>query len=255
MLSLQSFSPFPEMRFSLTKFRGLTLAAALLALAATLTLGGCGQAPIPEPTAQTQPVESTSPPPTTPLIADATPASRPSPSPTPESRPTSVPSPSPTSTPSPTTTSTSTPSPTTTPRTPTPVAITATPTPTTATPAPTASPTPAPTPSYRRPLTPTSKSSPSCPRTAFPPSWILLSSTPPKRGNSTWPTNPSSAYQLTASTRPTPFPTSVPEKSSTTNWEAWPLRPPGDPSALRAWSLPATSVAKPSPLAYPASSS
>ena len=138
--------PSPEMRFSLTKFRGLTLAAALLALAATLTLGGCGQAPIPEPIAQTQPVESTSPPPTTPLIADATPASRPSPSPTPESRPTSVPSPSPTSTPSPTTTSTSTPSPTTTPRTPTPVAITATPTPTTTTPAPTASPTTPPPP-------------------------------------------------------------------------------------------------------------
>ena len=125
----------------MTNFRGITLAAALLALASTLTLGGCGQAPTPEPTAQMQPIESTSPPLATPSIADATPA--PSPSPTADRRPTSVPSPSPTS--SPTTTSTSTPSPTTAPRTPTPAATTATPKPITQTTTP--APTPAATPS------------------------------------------------------------------------------------------------------------
>ena len=116
MLSLSNIQPLsPEMRFSLTNFRGITLPAALLALAATLTLSGCGQAPTPEPIAQTQPVESTSPPPATPSIADATPASPTKPIPNPRKPPHVGAVAFPHFHPSPTTTSTSTPSPTTTP--------------------------------------------------------------------------------------------------------------------------------------------
>ena len=121
--------------------RGITLAVVLMALAASLIIGACGQDAEPEQTAVAQPIQAPSAQPPTPSGVDTTPTatSTPSPSPTAESRPTSTPPPSPTSTSSPTTTSTYTPSPTTAPRTPTPAATTATPKPITqtTTPAPT----------------------------------------------------------------------------------------------------------------------
>ena len=125
----------------MTKFRGLTLAATLLALAASLIIGACGQDAEPEQTAVAQPIQAPSAQPPTPSGVDTTPTATPSPSPSPTayarfpiSRPTGftprsadpTPIPAPTTSPTPTRAA---------------ATVTATPTPATATPNPTASPT------------------------------------------------------------------------------------------------------------------
>ena len=125
----------------MNKHRGFILAVVLMALAASLIIGACGQDAEPEQTAVAQPIQAPSAQPPTPSGVDTTPTATPSPSATAYARfpinrppgftprsadPTPIPAPTYSPTPTPTRAA---------------ATVTATPTPVTATPNPTASPT------------------------------------------------------------------------------------------------------------------